>query len=626
MTSQTTNNLSFQCEMTTSQQPHKEPFYYCTKCNITICTRCLIEHIIKITHTDPSEIVDVETGVTTYKSKLIQLKSQLQETFTSVSTSKENNSSIDKLNVFINEISLKQSNVSANVIDVLEIVKRFYTVVEKVIKEPKINSQVIESCRNEFIIYVNECNEIESKMNSKANGGDVFKQFNEFQNKAETFIKNTLNLLEVNNNNTKETLPIKEVLDLINETDIIKVINEFTHKVDSFKEKLNQLLQDKVKNITGDDILDGVNNSNHNNIINNNSINNQNNIHSDSSSTSSTSMTHSPSKSPSLSESNLKQKPIQKQSLLKTTSSLQNNNSNISLVITLRHGDAVNPGNIKIYDPKSKKIAEQTLTHSQFNNPSNKITFPFKNSKYTNIGNNCIVITGGVFGDSSTNKAFLLSILNYFPLQTQISDLLPMLENRHSHNSLYLPKYNQLLICSGVLLRSSEYIDLNNHKNKWVSLPQLQRIRSNATIFCINESNVCCVGGYDHQENKYQHGFEVLNMNNVSNGWKEIVYKEMFAISTMGVINKGKGRLMFVGGFQGGKKYLMNGVEVIMKNDDSFEVERVEMKEGLFNRGVIFYSSQEFVKCGDNKYVNFDFRQVLYEFDTSNMKMNVIEA
>ena len=621
MSTLTSSNLIFQCETESQESEHKEPFYFCSRCNIVVCTKCLIKHIIYITHQNPNEVLDIETAVQTYKDTFTQLKTKIQKTYTSITTPKEDTSSFDKLTSFLKEITSTQSDMDQIIIDIITKFKQLCLVIEKSKKEPKMNEELHESCKNEFITYINECNEIEKKFSSNENGEVLFKQVKQFEEKVESFIKNAqqfsdnVNNNHLSNNNNKELIPIKEIIELINQTDITKVINEFVNKIESFKEKLKDLLQNTIRNDVCENVDNDVNPKHKNN---NHSITNMNN----NSLTNKTEISTTPT---IFNGESAKQKLIQKQSLNKPNSSSINNMFTNSLVITLKHADSINPGNIKIYDPKTKKISEQTITYSPLSNSSTKTNFPFKNSKYTHIGNNCIIITGGILNESSTNKSFLISIPSLFPLQSKITDLSPMIENRHSHNSIYIPKQQKLLICSGVLNRSSEYLDLVNYKNQWVSLPQLKRIRSNATMFCINELNVCCVGGYDHKENKYQCGYEVLNMNDVLNGWKEIICKEMFAISTMGVINKGNGKLMLVGGFQGGKKYLTNGLEIIMKDGDGCEVEKVDVKEGLFNKGVIFYSNQEFVKCGENKFVNFDFRQVLYEIDLESMKMNVIE-
>ena len=208
----------------------------------------------------------------------------------------------------------------------------------------------------------------------------------------------------------------------------------------------------------------------------------------------------------------------------------------------------------------------------------------------------------------------------------------PMNESRQNHNIMYLPKRNSVLVCGGQNTKSCEEYNLNQvnleiesdlyNNGQWNPLPTLNQPRANASMFCVNENYVYCVGGYDNKESKYIDGYEVLNMNEPSVGWKDVSFLKDLAISTFGVVNIDNNKVFLIGGFKGGKIYLNSGYELTLNNEGS-EIIHVDKKENVSQKGVIFYSSQQFFKVG-GIYLNFDFKHMPFVFDTETKTMKTL--
>ena len=285
---------------------------------------------------------------------------------------------------------------------------------------------------------------------------------------------------------------------------------------------------------------------------------------------------------------------------------------------------------IKIYNSFSGRIVTTCLTRDNFSTLRPVPNFPYPNHKSINLGN-ALLITGGINESIISNEVFLISLLDNIDLclnkesipKLKISQIHSLNYPREDHNILFLPKLRQIIVAGGNLSKTCECLTITSTNiQPWTQLPNLNKIRANATMFLVNDTNVYCVGGFDHKEEKYQSGYECLNMLNIENGWKMCLMKEEFCISTMGVIAL-RDKMILVGGFQGGKKYLNSGLEV--EFGEKGDVQSVKKLDNLLSKGIIFYSNQQFFDNGSDL-VNFDFKGNFISFNKEEEKFVIQEV
>ena len=93
------------------------------------------------------------------------------------------------------------------------------------------------------------------------------------------------------------------------------------------------------------------------------------------------------------------------------------------------------------------------------------------------------------------------------------------------------------------------------------------------------------------------------------------------AISTMGVLSLDDNVVLLLGGYKGGKTYLDEGM-IVTVDRESNTISKVERKAEMIKRGIIFYSSQQFIKS--NGYlVNFDFKGNVVTFHRDIFKFSL---
>lgn len=285
---------------------------------------------------------------------------------------------------------------------------------------------------------------------------------------------------------------------------------------------------------------------------------------------------------------------------------------------------------IKIYNSFSGRIVTTCLTRDNFSTLRPIPNFPYPNHKSINLGN-ALLITGGINESIISNEVFLISLLDNIDLclnkesipKLKISQIHSLNYPREDHNILFLPKLRQIIVAGGNLSKTCECLTITSTNiQPWTQLPNLNKIRANATMFLVNDTNVYCVGGFDHKEEKYQSGYECLNMLNIENGWKVCLMKDEFCVSTMGVIAL-RDKMILVGGFQGGKKYLNSGLEV--EFGEKGDVHNVKKLDNLLTKGIIFYSNQQFFDNGSDL-VNFDFKGNFISFNKEEEKFAIQEV
>ena len=67
---------------------HLPPYFYCSLCNLTICTTCLIKHLCTVQHTDPNSIIPIDKVIEKRKEKIKQLKNEWKERADSLPSNK----------------------------------------------------------------------------------------------------------------------------------------------------------------------------------------------------------------------------------------------------------------------------------------------------------------------------------------------------------------------------------------------------------------------------------------------------------------------------------------------------------------------------------------------------------
>ena len=288
------------------------------------------------------------------------------------------------------------------------------------------------------------------------------------------------------------------------------------------------------------------------------------------------------------------------------------------LVITLRVSrDKIN-NEVIIYDTKEKQFHQVILTSENFKDKF-AISFPYK---FTNIGNNSIIITGGIIDANITNTVYKLRVIkeSNTKYDIELTQLQSLHNSRQNHNMIFIPKYNSLLVCCGQSLNSTESLDLSLPEKEWMMLPYTNNPRANATMFLINNTYVYLVGGFSHTDESYIEGYERLNLGKLSEGWVQFDVANL-AISTMGVLSLDDNVVLLLGGYKGGKTYLDEGM-IVTVDRESNTISKVERKAEMIKRGIIFYSSQQFIKS--NGYlVNFDFKGNVVTFHRDSFKFSL---
>lgn len=203
----------------------------------------------------------------------------------------------------------------------------------------------------------------------------------------------------------------------------------------------------------------------------------------------------------------------------------------------------------------------------------------------------------------------------------------PMIQKRERHNMIYLGKMNKILVCSGFGLKSCEITDLESYE--WTKFPDLNSIRSNATICCINDCFIYIVGGFkvECNQGKYLNSIELICIKSpetISKGWKLLnldgLIEANLSLSSMGVINDSCTSILIFGGF-GGKEY-GNKIYKLEINENSGEPTEIAEAKKTLPIGAFFFNNN-FVRY--QKYVySFDSKNNLIMYDFENDLFNIV--
>ena len=533
---------------------HRPSYFYCSLCNLTICTTCLIKHLCLIPHTNPNSLIPIEEAIKSNKEKVKTLEKAITKTYKELS--------IFDLNELLSFISNKKKEINSNFTKMFSLIKQMQSNANNIIEQFANEAQTIcvgdsnnipsSDIIEEYTKLRDEVKRFRSSIESESeNVNNFIRKVNELESTINSFIQQ---IEEEMKKNTVAATMIERSIDIKK-----KILNlelgVFFSEIDNYfnRNKFNILQFDQIK--------------------------------------------EEKPKCP-----NKEIPKVNDNIFIKKESDFEYPYKS-DLVITLRVSrDKIN-NEVIIYDTKEKQFHQVILTSENFKDKF-AISFPYK---FTNIGNNSIIITGGIIDANITNTVYKLRVIkeSNTKYDIELTQLQSLHNSRQNHNMIFIPKYNSLLVCCGQSLNSTESLDLSLPEKEWMMLPYTNNPRANATMFLINNTYVYLVGGFSHTDESYIEGYERLNLGKLSEGWVQFDVANL-AISTMGVLSLDDNVVLLLGGYKGGKTYLDEGM-IVTVDRESNTISKVERKAEMIKRGIIFYSSQQFIKS--NGYlVNFDFK------------------
>ena len=595
--------IKYHCEITPLKGKHTPIIYYCKTCHISMCSNCMIAHLF-VPHESTDQIRQIEEVFEESKKSVGRLPEELAQSYKASKMK-----SYSKYN-FKELISQKKTSINQSLNEAVEILKKtsnqMNSYLDGLLKEIEVKLCSFDKNENdgEYNALTAKINELIKKFNQNGDGSSLLSEYYNILKKLKEFTNSLMNSNSSIDNSIEASSYFKEIERTL-----------YSLKTDLFVTKANEAYQQ----------LDDIMKKRQDNVVKTDMKSVEPQLKKEVGNNGLSSFSNSPiyNMAPLNSSTFSPKKVIESPSTSKIPyAKPADNNINYCpyqslFLLSFQTGEEKN--NLLVYQPSIKKVQSIQIKYEHFKNDCYSKFFPYKHSKYTNIGKNSIIVSGGFAGNTETQKVFKIS-LNSFNLQPEITALKSMKVNRQNHNNIYIPSKNYLLVCSGQNNTTSEYLDLALPTNQWIELPKMNQSRANATMAVINERYVFCFGGYNHQMEAYAKGAEKIDLSAMNNGWKEINLISDTAISTMGVLTFAKNQILLVGGFKGGKKYLSDGILLTFGNDDC--VKSTEKKENILKKGVIFFSSQQFFKCGD-KLVNFDFKNNLYSYDekTGNVEL-----
>lgn len=548
---------------------HRPSYFYCSLCNLTICTTCLIKHLCLIPHTNPNSLIPIEEAIKSNKEKVKTLEKAITKTYKELS--------IFDLNELLSFISNKKKEINSNFTKMFSLIKQMQSNANNIIEQFANEAQTIcvgdsnnipsSDIIEEYTKLRDEVKRFQSSIESESeNVNNFIRKVNELESTINSFIQK---IEEEMKKNTVAATMIERSIDIKK-----KILNlelgVFFSEIDNYfnRNKFNILQFDQIK--------------------------------------------EEKPKCP-----NKEIPKVNDNIFIKKESDFEYPYKS-DLVITLRVSrDKIN-NEVIIYDTKEKQFHQVILTSENFKDKF-AISFPYK---FTNIGNNSIIITGGIIDANITNTVYKLRVIkeSNTKYDIELTQLQSLHNSRQNHNMIFIPKYNSLLVCCGQSLNSTESLDLSLPEKEWMMLPYTNNPRANATMFLINNTYVYLVGGFSHTDESYIEGYERLNLGKLSEGWVQFDVANL-AISTMGVLSLDDNVVLLLGGYKGGKTYLDEGM-IVTVNRESNTISKVERKAEMIKRGIIFYSSQQFIKS--NGYlVNFDFKGNVVTFHRDIFKFSL---
>ncbi len=174
---------------------------------------------------------------------------------------------------------------------------------------------------------------------------------------------------------------------------------------------------------------------------------------------------------------------------------------------------------IQLYDLNTKKIVKKVINLTK--EEHGYALFP-EGCRHILLRNN-LYITGG-----TDMYGMPINIVLLYNLQTNTISKINNLIDNHSYHSLdYIENYDCIVLIGGEYSRVCEIMDLD--LKKWYKLPELNYARANVNIYfnSINNELYALFGiNGDISDKKIQYSdiIEVIEIDNISNGWNKIDY------------------------------------------------------------------------------------------------------
>jgi hypothetical protein len=260
------------------------------------------------------------------------------------------------------------------------------------------------------------------------------------------------------------------------------------------------------------------------------------------------------------------------------------------------------------------KFLPQFLNNTRFKD--RKVVFPFKHSKYVNIGET-LILTGGYLNEhvaSNECLAITASVRDKKEVLLTFGDFPSMNDKRERHNMIYLPNFKTVLVCCHFqTITTCEIIELNNINTQWKKICPLHEPRANATMAYVDNRWVYCLSGFKVHGNggKYLDSYEVLDYTSSNRQWQmynfDTTNMRKMSLSAMGVIPCSEDRIILVGGYDG-YKYVH---DVFTIEFSQGEIKSANDNPTNLDQGIIF-TQNSFVKSR-NRLLNFDFNNKLID-------------
>ena len=571
------NNRVYACQ-SGYKDHNKNQIFFCNECFKLICLNCLMKHFIDNKHKNfqcYKEIKEIEFEVKNINDEITQNIDILKKII-------ENN---ERIKNYYEKIKEKNDEIFNNSeeLNINNIIELKNTIEEN--KFIDLQLKIMNDTRNEI-------QKFESKLLQKK------------RNRKNDSIKD---------NNLKKSKSMGKV-ELEPENNINNNNNNFSNNLEK-----NKSMQENIKaNSIYENINKNINNKNNKNNDNNNIINNnnENNINNQNNKNKKNNNDNNFKKNKNDSNNNNEFNLLQQESIKFSENNEKEEEFFFMNIITQLDNNNGKPF-LNICNKNLTIIKEPLLPnalYNVFNSPPQ--VFPFYNAKQICFLNT-LYITGGRINNSNTNQTFILNYdLNRKKINIQ--RFVPMNFNRELHSVIYVPKKNYLIICGGAKIKSCEYFNFN--EKKWSLLPDLKNYRANATLLLINEYIIYILGGYNHENQIYEKGYEYLNLNIENTNWNFVNIFEDLCVCSMGaVVNNLKNEIILLGGFEGKKAYMNTSKKAIL--NDSGLITKIENQENIvINKGSVFYNCQQFLQFDENNFINFDLKGGFHQYNISNNK------
>lgn len=607
------SNLNFKCEATDPNVQHVEGYFFCAMCNIVICTSCMIKHLCVIHHPDHNVVQPVQVVITKSKNVTEMMEKKIKKGYEELSKVNVNEADVivSKKRKEINDHFEMLLSQLRNVKNAIEIIFDKQIAEFNEGKANLASKKINPSLTNEYNLLVKAISELNQKLNGiSTDGNSLLKEFTSMTNNVENFMLKIEGEKKSDRNVMAYSRKISMLTNTLDNLDVGSLFSELKRYIDRNQIQLN------VTNTVNTNPKENIDTTKKtpptviNKQSNNIPISTHPKIHSV--------LTQKDSELYDQIQKinkNLKGNPQSTPQILNDPNFVYPYKG--IYLINLRLPDGKNKSEIMVYNPITRTNSPAELKVRPKDITGSYEHFPYRNCKYTNIGNNTIIITGGYIDSTISNKVFALKVNK--DLSTELIVLKSLKTARQSHNIIYISQKNQIIVCGGQNNKSSEILNLANPTNLWEELPDMNKPRANATMFYLNNV-LYCIGGYNHQSEKYQSGYEMLDLTDLSKGWKEIILDDL-SMSTMGVVILNNHQVMLLGGFKGGKKYLNDGL-IITIDEKTKEIINIDKRANVMTKGGIFYCSQQFIQCEDTL-INIDFKGNTFLFNRDKLSATI---